>query len=551
MVMDALIRSSAGQLAHVLRTLTLATGARNPIPPLSQRIAEATQLLLQPSTIATIALAFIGYRTVQALFVSPLRHVPGPLLSRLSTLPSLFAGLTRSTNDDMIRDCERYGSVFVMEPRKVAICDPEDCRQILGSYAFVKTEHYSNVGFMEPNIFLTRSAELNKQRRRQLGPALSMKGVRKMETSILAAGAQQLISKWDEAIENSISQKTQVCYFNDLTLVSFDIIASLGFGSVHRSLTTGDHTIGQWVEKTFALMITQMVLPAAKIWPLRGVVDYFLRQDVDDFFAFGRAAINMRKLELAKGIQPPADILQQFIDAEDPLNKVRMTSSQVLTETIMMLLSGADTTSTAMSWTIHMLMLYPEHYQALIVQIRSAFSASDLITYDMARTQLPLLEACIFESLRICPVSTNLPRLVPKGGVRLNSGHFIPEGYSIAVSTAAANYHPGSWHDPHRFEPSRFLPSNPQYDANRRNLMSMSTGVRGCPGRHLAMVEMTTVLANILNKYDLELPDNAIYTSLNKSKDGLPRIMPRTNLVAMIPKHPNRDCNVLISKRKI
>ncbi|KAJ2611372.1 hypothetical protein H4S08_003190 [Coemansia sp. RSA 1365] len=544
--MDALIRSSAGQLAHVLRTLTLATAARNPVPPVSQRLSEATQLLLQPSTIATVLLAFIGYRAVQALFVSPLRRIPGPFLSRLSRLPSLFAGLTRSTNDDMIRDCERYGSVFVMEPRKVAICDPEDCRQILGSYGFVKSEHYSNVSFMEPNIFLTRNAELNKQRRRQLGPALSMKGVRKMETSILAAGAQQLLSKWDKAIENS--EEAEICYFEDFTLISFDIIASLGFGSVHRSLTTNEKTIGLWVEKTFALMITQMVLPVVKTWPLSLLVDYFWRKDVDDFFAFGRAAISMRKLEVAKGIQPPNDILQQFIDAEDPLHKVKMTSSQVLTETIMMLLSGADTTSTAMSWTIHMLMLYPEHYQSLINQIRNAFSASDLITYDMAR-KIPLLEACILESLRICPVSTNLPRIIPKGGVTLKSGHFIPEGYSVAVSTAAANYHPNYWHDPHRFDPSRFLPSNPQCEANRKNIMSMSTGVRGCPGRHLAMIEMTTILANVLNKYDLELPKNAIYTPRNIQNNGLPRIMPRTNLVAMIPKHPDRDCNIIISKR--
>ncbi|KAJ2631354.1 hypothetical protein GGF44_003960 [Coemansia sp. RSA 1694] len=60
---------------------------------------------------------------------------------------------------------------------------------------------------------------------------------------------------------------------------------------------------------------------------------------------------------------------------------------------------------------------------------------------------------------------------------------------------------------------------------------------------------MMTTLANILNRYDFALPSDAIYTPSNLDKNGLPVIMPRTNLVAMIPKYPARDCNVIISKR--
>ncbi|KAJ1734190.1 hypothetical protein LPJ61_001204 [Coemansia biformis] len=543
----------ANYMGHMLRTLTLsANNGPAGLPPLSQRLYDALTMLLRPTTLLLLATCYVVYRIVYKLAFSPLCRVPGPLRARVSSLPSLLECLTQCTNDVMVRDSRLYGSLFVMEPKKVAVCDVEDCRTILGSHAFAKAELYGNVDFMEPNIFLTRDAKLNSQRRRQIGPALNKAGLRRMEPTILAAGVQQLMSRWDSCVHQAAGARAQVNYYSDMTLMSFDIIASLGFGMEHRSLTTGDRTIGDWVEKTFALMILQMVVPAVKWWPLRRIVGAVLGKHVDAFFAFGKQAIERRKLALATAsasAEPrPNDILQQFIDAEDPLNRIKMTSSQVITETIMIMLSGADTTSTSLAWTIHLLMLYPEHRQALVEQIRAAFGRDQLITYEMAREHLPLLEACIFESLRVCPVSTNLPRVVPKGGVTLQ-GHFIPGGYTLAVSTAACNYNPQYWPDPARFDPARFLRSNPDYDTNRHNLMTLSSGVRSCPGHQLVMVEMMTTLANILNRYDLELPADAHYGPHNLGADGLPTVMPRTNHIAMIPKHPERDCSVVVSMR--
>ncbi|KAJ2357974.1 hypothetical protein GGF43_001129 [Coemansia sp. RSA 2618] len=515
-----------------------------------QRVAALLWTAAQPATVVAGLCAYVVYKVVYAQYISPVRNIPGPFYARLSALPSRIRGLLCSTNDEMISMAKQHGPVFLMEPRKVAVCHPDDCRMILNSYAFVKDTLYSNVDFMEPNIFLTRNVELNKQRRRQIGPALSMPGLRKMEPTILAAGPQQLMAQWDKRIGTSGDGRVRICYFYDLTLMSFDIIASLGFGQQHRSLTTGDQTIAHWVEKTFALMILQMVLPVVKMWPLRPLANFVLGKHVDEFFAFAHQAVRQRKLEVAKGLVRTPDILQQFIEAEDPHNHgIRMTSQQVITETIMMLLSGADTSSTALAWTLHLLLLYPEHYQRAVTEVRSAFSRDHTIGFDEAQQHAPFLEACVLEALRVCPVSTNLPRIVPRGGVNVQ-GHHIPEGYSVAISTAAANYDPSTWVDPHRFDPHRFdFVNNPCADTNRRNLMTLSAGVRVCPGRHLVTFEMVVTLANILNRYDLSLPDDALYTPANVDEHGLPRIMPRTNLVAMVPKYPLRDCNVIVSRR--
>ncbi|KAJ2869058.1 hypothetical protein GGI22_000489 [Coemansia erecta] len=512
--------------------------------------AEAWRHMARVVTPQHVWVGIAGYaawRTAHALWLSPLRTVPGRFVYRLSPVFSLVDGITGSTNDDMVSDCEKYGHVYVMEPRKVAVCHPDDGRLVLSSYAFAKDPLYDNADFLEPSIFTTRDAELNKRRRRQVGPALGMAGLARMEPTVLAAGVQQLMRKWDAYVHRS-NGKAKVCYFYDIKLMTFDVIASLSLGHKHRSLTDGDRKTAGWVEKTFALMLTQMMVPLVKRWPLRGIAHALVGRDIADFLQFSHRTIQQRKADNLRNPpqSKPTDILQQFIDAEDPESSVKMTASEVLSETITLILGGVDTTSAAITWNLHLLLLYPEHLKLLVDQIRHAFAKDQVVTYEMAKAHVPYLEACVLESLRLCPTSTNLPRIVPRGGITLR-GHHIPEGYTAVVSIAAAAMNPAVWSSPHLYDPTRFLGADA--DANRRNVLAFSAGVRICPGRHLAMIEIVTTLANIFNRYDVALPADARYSPYNVDKDGLPVIMPRTNMVSMVPKHPARDCNIVVSMR--
>ncbi|KAJ1954329.1 hypothetical protein GGI12_005812, partial [Dipsacomyces acuminosporus] len=51
-------------------------------------------------------------------------------------------------------------------------------------------------------------------------------------------------------------------------------------------------------------------------------------------------------------------------------------------------------------------MLYPECYRRAVEEVRSAFSRDHLITFSEAKAQLPYIEACIHESLRLAGVAT-------------------------------------------------------------------------------------------------------------------------------------------------
>ncbi|KAJ2792000.1 hypothetical protein H4R21_006231, partial [Coemansia helicoidea] len=155
---------------------------------------------LRPAHICAAAGAYVAWKVVYALYISPLRNVPGPFLFRLTWLPMRLVEVFGYEPAVMYQLYEKHGSTFVMEPNKVAVCDPTETANILNTHAFRKDYYYERVDFMEPNILLTTDPELNRHRRRLIGPALSLRSLLHMEDIILDTGARQLLAKWNRAI---------------------------------------------------------------------------------------------------------------------------------------------------------------------------------------------------------------------------------------------------------------------------------------------------------------------------------------------------------------
>ncbi|KAJ2737819.1 hypothetical protein GGI20_006371 [Coemansia sp. BCRC 34301] len=188
-------------------------------------------------------------------------------------------------------------------------------------------------------------------------------------------------------------------------------------------------------------------------------------------------------------------------------------------------------------------MLYPDAYRRATAEVRNAFPRHHTITYAEGKARLPYVDACLCESLRIrAGTGFPIPRVVPEGGATFQ-GHFLPAGTLVAVSICGANYHQGTWKNPRRFMPERYLDN----EKARNNIMSFSLGPRICPGRNLALYEMMTIIANLLKDYDFALPDDALYTPDRLDKHGNPAAMPSTHYLTVGPKHPERDCQIIIT----
>lgn len=111
---------------------------------------------------------------------------------------------------------------------------------------------------------------------------------------------------------------------------------------------------------------------------------------------------------------------------------------------------------------------------------------------------LPYLRACIREALRFATaISGRLPRVVLKEGLVYN-GYRIPGGTTISSSIYLMHYNPEVFENPSKFDPERWLISEPQELSRReRYLVPFSTGSRACIRVNLASIMLYIAMASL------------------------------------------------------
>ncbi|KAJ2402576.1 hypothetical protein GGI23_000615 [Coemansia sp. RSA 2559] len=294
--------------------------------------------------------------------------------------------------------------------------------------------------------------------------------------------------------------------------MAFDIIGILGFGKSFNILATGD------------TKIIDGVLKLAKLASLKSRVPFneqlgrLVRDWVDGrnyVLAVIRDTIVKRKQDNAetacteeKSGTEHMDLLQKLVNARDPFSGEPIDDESLIAEVSVLLVGGTDTTSNTLTWAMLCLLNRPDVYERLKTEVRMAFpDKRTVIRSDDAKSKLPYLTAVLYEVMRLHPaVGGYLPRAVPKEGAHLVNGeYFIPHGTEICVSLFACHRNKDTWNNPTEFDPDRFM--GPDSEARMKDVLVFSSGVRICAGRHLAIVELYTALANLILRYDFKLPD--------------------------------------------
>ncbi|ORX71819.1 cytochrome P450 [Linderina pennispora] len=405
------------------------------------------------SFLAIAAVLVVLCRVIYALFVSPLRHIPGPFLARLtSKRAGLIGSLGLMTKYSRTRDKANTAT------------STSDIRAVYGSHKFRKTDFYRGVDMLGiEHMFSTRNPDLADTRRRQFGPYLNTGYLARVEPILAAHGPESLKLKWDKLYgERQGGDKLQQGFpVRHIRYADFPLLNTYPFSMLMRPWERG----------------------------YDGVTKYAIES--------------------------------AFIDAEDPQSKTRMTERQVQAECLNMLLAGSEAAANTLAWTVHLLMLHPEHYRRAVGE-----------------------PACS-KSMRLHPVSGGLwPRRAPKEGVRLQ-GYFVPGGTEIFINVTGAHHNPGVWENPLKYDPSRFLDN----EEARRNVFTFGAGVRACPGRHLAVLEMMSILANMLKDYDLAVPEDYVRRGPRVlDENGNPKLMEDVQFLVSIPVDPKRDCRLVLTK---
>ena len=110
-----------------------------------------------------------------------------------------------------------------------------------------------------------------------------------------------------------------------------------------------------------------------------------------------------------------------------------MSREELMNTSELLIIAGSETTATLLSGLTYCLLQTPQVYAKVQEEVRSAFQSADEITLT-STGQLPYLQACIEEALRMYPpVPIALPRRTKPEGDMIG-GIFVPGNVRFCIS---------------------------------------------------------------------------------------------------------------------
>ncbi|XP_050377801.1 cytochrome P450 736A117-like [Argentina anserina] len=177
---------------------------------------------------------------------------------------------------------------------------------------------------------------------------------------------------------------------------------------------------------------------------------------------------------------------------------------------------GTDTTYTVLEWAMTEILIHSRVCRKLQNEaLEIANGKPDISESDL--DNMHYLKAVIKETLRLHPP---IPLLSPREStedVKIMD-HDIEAKTMVCINAWAIGRDPAEWDEPEEFRPERFMNSAVDFKGHHFQLLPFGAGRRGCPGILFAMTTIELVLANIVHKFDWELPAGTTAENINMTE---------------------------------
>ncbi|XP_054816462.1 cytochrome P450 71A9-like [Prosopis cineraria] len=203
------------------------------------------------------------------------------------------------------------------------------------------------------------------------------------------------------------------------------------------------------------------------------------------------------------------DLVHVLIQLQKDLNQpISITDDQIKGVLLDIFLAGTDTSSATLVWTMAELIKNPNSMKKAQEEVRKFAKGKQMIEEEELGS-LIYLKSVVKESLRLHPPA---PLLVPRETREACKikGFDIPAKTRVFVNAKSIGTDPKEWENPEEFKPERFVDrSSVDYGyggGQQFEMMPFGAGRRGCPGISFAMPMVELTLANLLHRFDWELP---------------------------------------------
>ncbi|GAB1203804.1 hypothetical protein APSETT445_002444 [Aspergillus pseudonomiae] len=442
-------------------------------------------------------------------FFSPLKNVPGPFWARFTILWEFCQLMKGRSHEEYIRLHRKYGQYWrdIYKGIPECVIDPQDVKKIYGFGAdFPKSEFYDSLGDPK-NIFTVRDNEDHKDRRRKVASLYTMSAMVAYEDAVDRM-TTLCIKKMNELAANrklvSIPKFMQFYAFDVIGEITFD----QNFGMMENMGDTQGiikelHTMNNTIGIMGLLPELQSTFRAAQRVFLRGTSTGKLTE-----YIWSQYWKHRNTNSGAKQKSQYDTFLRKVLELE-AAHKVGVDN--VLDSCGSNIGAGSDTTGLTLGAALWYIYRNPDKLAKLRHEIDTMTAEgriSDPVTYKQAQ-EMPYLNAVIKETLRVHPgVGTILARVVPKGGMTLTGGYYVPEGTHIGTNAWPLHYSEKVYGpDADQYRPERWLEDKPQPDYRESMMFAFGSGSRTCIGRNISLLEITKVLPQIVRKFDLKFEE--------------------------------------------
>jgi cytochrome P450 len=407
--------------------------------------------------------------------------------TRLPKGPSFGAWQAFSWNRDPLRFFRerfaRYGdpftTPFMFDEPVVCTAEPDGVREIfsadpdtfdvLGSFLFEPVLGHGSL--------LVLAGDRHKKERRLLMPAFHGERMRAYGELMIDATRRRLAEL--EVGETFVAQ-------NVTQAIALDVILRAVFGVADpERMELFAYALVKYIESAN---------PALLIAP-------WLRKDLGPWSPGGRLAragraVDALMLEEITGRraapQNGDDVLGLMVAARYDDGSA-MTDRELRDELVTIVLTGHETTASALAWAIHFCWRQPE----VLERLRGELAELGAAPNPMAIAGLPYLDAVCQETLRLRPVIADVVRRTRRPFTL--RGVELPAGVGVCAATMMTHFDERIFPQAEAFLPERFL--SRRYGPHEH--YPFGGGARRCIGAAFALFEMKMVLATLVSALEL------------------------------------------------
>jgi cytochrome P450 len=194
------------------------------------------------------------------------------------------------------------------------------------------------------------------------------------------------------------------------------------------------------------------------------------------------------------------DLLTTLLSIKDETTGANLSDRRIVDEVKTFLMTGSETTGTALAWIWYCLANNPAVAQQLQQELNDILQGNPPTPDDVEK--LSYTRMVVEEGLRLYPPVWMISRRTQTPDMVGN--YRIPANKTIIVSPYTMQRHPAYWDEPEKFNPLRFTEENKK---KRPKFVYFPFGVgpRTCIGAAYAVVQAQLILATIAQQYDFTL----------------------------------------------